>query len=259
MIMYPYIQLQHLKDNHFLNYIYANTQRNYYVSDDWSINMYDTLAFSGFISVSATDDNNKEYLIPEIQFSYAVLHWENIHISKRFKDFIKKKVLPNDDFYISINTDIDAVFEGIDGYHSDNWMGNQYRNVLKKIYHSTNNHFINILSIELWHKNCLIAGEIGYMTGNIYTSLSGFFDRRHYSNFGKLQLLSLALLLKHSGVAFWNMGHPYMKYKFDLGAKKYQRNDFLKLWIKFRTDAFNCPFIDQKINCNELLIQEDLK
>ena len=233
--------------------IYNDNNRNYYVTDDWSIEMYEALAYSGFISVSAKDANGKEYLIPEIQFSYAVLHWDNLHVSRRLKQFIKKNVMPDDHYCISMNRAINAVFDGINRYHSQNWMSIPYMNLLKS-FHDTNHHYaIKVVSVELWHKHQLIAGEIGYLTGSIYTSLTGFFDRNHYSNFGKIQLLSLALLLKHSGVSFWNMGHPYMSYKFDLGATEYQRDDFLKLWIASRINPIKWTFTNKKIQCNEIL------
>jgi Leu/Phe-tRNA-protein transferase len=206
----------------------------YYITDDFSPEMYDALAYNGFISVSAKDQFNNEFLLPEMQTSYAVLHWENLHIARRLRHFIKKFILSDNAYYISINDDINAVFDGIKRYHQEkNWMNNSYMNVLKKMYRRTN-YLQTIISVELWHQHKIIGGEIGYLTGSIYTSLTGFFDRDNYSNLGKIQLIALACLLKNVDVAFWNMGHPYMKYKFDIGAREYARLDFLDLWWKYR-------------------------
>ena len=41
----------------------------------------------------------------------------------------------------------------------------------------------------------------------------------------------LAKYLEKENYAFWNLGHPYMQYKFDLGAIKYSRDEFLKRWL----------------------------
>lgn len=79
--------------------------------------------------------------------------------------------------------------------------------------------------------NRLIAGEVGYKTGDVYTSLSGFCLRdKNYNNFGNLQMVLLAKYLEKNNYAFWNLGHPYMDYKKKLGAKIYIREEFLKLF-----------------------------
>jgi len=231
--MYPYITLTDIQNNFVINQIYYNFKDKFYITDDFSPKMYDELAYRGFISVSAMDYSGNAYLLPEMQSSYAILHWKNLHISRRLRQFIRNSIL-NDEYFISINNDINGVFDGIQRYHQEkNWMNDSYIDVLKTMHRQT--HFKQtILSVELWHHQQLIAGEIGYLTGSIYTSLTGFFDRVNYSNSGKIQLIALAKLLEKSGITFWNMGHPYMQYKFDMGAKEYARLDFLKLWLKFR-------------------------
>lgn len=42
---------------------------------------------------------------------------------------------------------------------------------------------------------------------------------------------SLGFYLENNKFSFWNLGHPYMQYKFDLGAKLYAREEFLKKWL----------------------------
>ena len=53
----------------------------------------------------------------------------------------------------------------------------------------------------------------------------------YFYNLKKLQMVLLALYLEKNNYSFWNLGHPYMQYKFDLGAKLYSRDDFLKRWL----------------------------
>jgi len=232
--MYPYVTISDIQSMDVLNKIYHNFNDRYYITDDLSPEMYDALAYNGFISVSASDFFNNVYLLPEMQTSYAVLHWENLHISKRLKQVIKKKLTPENAFFFSINNDINGVLEGIKKYHQEkNWMNSSYIQILKAMFRQTH-YKQTIISVELRHHQDLIGGEIGYLTGRIYTSLTGFFDRNNYSNFGKIQLIALAATLKKAGVAFWNLGHPYMKYKFDIGAIEYPRLDFLELWFKHR-------------------------
>jgi hypothetical protein len=45
-------------------------------------------------------------------------------------------------------------------------------------------------------------------------------------------MVLLALYLENNNYSFWNLGHPYMQYKFDLGAISFSREEFLKRWLK---------------------------
>lgn len=255
--MIKYIRLSDITSQNILeNYIYNNKEDNYYFTDDYSIEMYDALAFAGFISVTHTNQNtNDEFLLPEMQFSYAVLHFDNLHMPKRLKKFINKYIINNDNYYITINKNLDSVINQIKKYHKDiNWLTDKYINTLKECRNSNNelNCKTKIISVELWDKNKLVAGEIGYINGSIYTSLTGFFDKENYSNFGKIQLVALALILKKSEFTFWNMGHPYMDYKFKMGAVEYQREYFLKNWEAHHEDVIDFNISGKKFKCTEL-------
>eukprot|EP00617_Octactis_speculum_P027099 CAMPEP_0185751192 /NCGR_PEP_ID=MMETSP1174-20130828/9952_1 /TAXON_ID=35687 /ORGANISM="Dictyocha speculum, Strain CCMP1381" /LENGTH=327 /DNA_ID=CAMNT_0028428055 /DNA_START=59 /DNA_END=1043 /DNA_ORIENTATION=+ len=74
----------------------------------------------------------------------------------------------------------------------------------------------------------MVAGEIGYSIGRIYTSLSGF-SSRAYSGVGTDQLVILGRWLQHKGYAFWSLGHcysPEMDYKRQLGHRIYPLSAF---------------------------------
>ena len=157
-----YLSLEDIKDENILfNYIYANLDSNYYISDDLSAEFYTLQAISGFIATSISHEN-KFYLVPEMQFEYAILDFENLHISKKVK-----KLLDKNDFTFSINTNISEVIKNIQTHHKSNWLTNEYYEILKKVkeYKEPNIDF-ELLSIELWDKSktILIAGEIGYIT-----------------------------------------------------------------------------------------------
>ncbi|APW64611.1 hypothetical protein LPB137_01530 [Poseidonibacter parvus] len=224
-----YLTFENIKDTDILfNDIYSNEDTNYYFCDDFSKDFYIYLARCGFICTS-TIYQDKLYLLPEMQFEYALLDFENLHISKKVKKLIKQ-----DDYEFTSNTRFKEVIEKIDEYHEPNWLIGEYKSLLINLHKTYDNNDFKLVSYEIIDKHTkqLIAAEIGYKIYDTYTSLTGFSSKdKKYNNYGKLQLVLLAQELQKEGFSFWNLGHPYMQYKFDLGAVKYSRNDFLKRWL----------------------------
>jgi len=217
--------------NTLVNFIYANTDVSYYYSDIFDEDFYINLARVGFICVSHSEDG-KQYLVPEMQKEYAVMNFEDFHISKKVNKLLKQKEL----YHFKISKDITKVVKGINSYHKDNWVEKDYLTLLLKLkdYHHQYIDF-ELICCELicTETNNLIAGEIGYRINSTYTSLSGFTTKdKKYNNYGKLQMTLLAQYLEKNNYSFWNMGHPYMQYKLDLGAHILKREDFLIKWLK---------------------------
>ncbi len=60
-------------------------EREFYWTSDWSPELYVELARAGFMSVAFDFGAGLELLIPQLQRSYAVLDWENLHFSRSTK------------------------------------------------------------------------------------------------------------------------------------------------------------------------------
>jgi Leu/Phe-tRNA-protein transferase len=205
--------------------IYPNMNKNYYWSDDFSAENYVALAKAGFISVTEKHQG-EELLIPEIQYTYALLDFKDLHISKKVQKLLNKKF-----FVLDISNDLDEVFEAINTLHKNSWLSSKYLNMLKEVQKLDSS--VKVKSVTLREDGKVIAGEIGYVIGKTYTSLSGFSNREKcYRNYGTVQLVLLSEYLEENGFDFWNLGHPYMDYKLALGAKIYERDDFLRRWRK---------------------------
>ncbi len=227
MLSINYLPLNALLDRDFLEqYIYPNMFANYYWSDDFSAKYYIAQAKAGFIAVTEAY-KNKELLIPEIQFNYALLDFKDLHISKKVKRLLKKEKLE-----LTIDENLDEVFNGINNQHSS-WLTSKYLQTLKDTKGIDKD--FKVVSAYIKKDNIVVAGEIGYFIGKTYTSLSGFsLRKKEYNNYGKAQLVLLAKYLQLNNFAFWNLGHPHMPYKLALGAKIYTRAEFLKRWYKER-------------------------
>ncbi|ADG92057.1 conserved hypothetical protein [Arcobacter nitrofigilis DSM 7299] len=205
-------------------------EENYYACEQFSPSLYIKLAKAGFISTTATLANNRSYLLPEIQFEYAILYFENLHISKKIKKLLKK-----DDYLFVKNRNLNEVIKQINEFHKDSWINEDYKDMLLDIFSNKYDNF-ELLTFELYDKkdSTLIAGEIGYKIGKVYTSLTGFSNReKKYNNYGKLQLVLLAKLLQKENYEFWNLGHACLQYKIDLGSNILKRDEFLSQWLKY--------------------------
>jgi Leu/Phe-tRNA-protein transferase len=208
-----------------VNNIYPNMYKNYYWSDDFSAEYYIAQAKAGFIAV--TDHyEEEELLLPEIQFSYALLDFKDLHISRKVNKLLNEK-----DLKLEISHHLDEVAEQINTTHKNCWLTPRYLEMLKATQGLDEN--FKFISVSIRDNDILAAGEIGYIIGETYTSLSGFSSReKKYSNYGTVQLVLLAKYLEENDFAFWNLGQSYMTYKLALGAKIYERQAFLKRWFK---------------------------
>lgn len=202
---------------------------NYYVCEHFSPSLYIKLAKAGFISTSATLKTKQKYLLPEMQFTYAVLDFKDLHISKKVNKLLNKK-----DFLFKKSTDIKTIIDEINKYHNDSWINDKYESMLLELYANKYDNF-ELFGFELIDipSEKIVAGELGYKIGKTYTSLTGFFNRNKlYNNYGKLQLVLLSNYLEKNGYDFWNLGHACLEYKIDLGAKVLKRDEFLKRWLE---------------------------
>ena len=248
------IRLSDLRDEALIRKaVYDDLSHRYYLTEDWSPEMYEALAWAGFIATAITDDEGRHYLLPEMQHSYALLDWTRHRVPKRLRGLIRRE-LDRRELTITLTGEMEPVFKGIVHYHgAGNWLVPCYHTLLRSLAGNREGRRLRAIAVELRDAGSLVAGEVGYLTGGIYTSLTGFFDRARYGNYGKIQLIALAALLERSGYAFWNMGHPYMPYKFDLGAVEHPRQAFLARWREALQMDVPFEMAESPVSCRALL------
>jgi len=222
--IYP-LSYEEVTDPYFLrSVVYPDMRRNYYWSKDFSADFYIAQAKAGFIAVTDRFEG-EELLIPEMQFSYMLLDFQHLHISRKVRRIISKRS-PQ----LIVTENIDPIIERIRRYHRSCWLTPRYRDTLLDTKGVENDFRVVAAYVEEDEK--IVSGEIGYIIADTYTSLSGFSSKeKEYAGYGTLQLVLLARYLEENGFAFWNLGQSYMPYKFALGARKYDRFAFLKRWL----------------------------
>ena len=224
----------------------------YYWSLDWSADFYIQLAQQGFISISTDIPAqvsgswmNLQVLAPEMQEAYAVLDWVDLHASRSMRRWMKSARCQDLGLQLETPGDLDAILDGIARMFPDiNWLEGHYVELIRQL--ATQGPWDNFELIPVTlvdNHGRVVAGEVGYRIGSVYTSLSGFFDRSEsgLSNTGKLQIYRLGEYLRDQGYAFWNLGHPYMQYKHDLGARILPRKAFLERWRTATRTSMSAP------------------
>ena len=252
--MILFIDKECLFSTRVMAHVYADLSRDYYVSDDWSVEFYLLQALRGFIAVGHETEGGNDLLLPQLQTSYCVLDWSAIQLGKS----AKKQISKVGNYRLKINHAFALVLERIESFHTGkSWLCSEY----KKLCLELNSHGtwtvdgivrraevdFRLCSVELWNeKDELVAGELGYIAGSVYTALTGFCERKKNMSLGTIQILALAKLLERNGFAFMNMGQPpvgnQMVYKHELGGIDLDRPEFIEKWyrgISNRPDEFH--------------------
>ena len=217
------LEILEYQDN-FERVIAKDMTTNYYWSDEWSEELYIKLAELGFISTSY-ETKEGLLLLPELQFAYSILDFKNLHISKKVQKLEKQAL-----YRLSFGTHFEEIMLNLSRQHKDNWFKDEYVELMKKLYKREDFKLRGVALLDATSEE-LVAGEIGYIIGKTYTSLTGFSSRKKsHNNCGTLQLVLLAKRLQNEGFSFWNLGHPHMEYKKKLGAVTHSRKEFLKRW-----------------------------
>ncbi|WP_407398240.1 hypothetical protein [Treponema sp.] len=191
----------------------------------------------GFSDEELPDLAGKEIYMPLLTIKYhlnkLIVFFGNFHISKKLKGWLKGKFA---DYTITFNKTYDLCVDELLKAYPETWLSADLLKQYKQIHEAPDNK-VSIDSVEIWHDGKLVAGEIGFITGNAYASLSGFHNE---NDAGTLQMCLLGLFLKNNGYAYWDLGME-LDYKYRYGAVSCTRDEQEKYYATLSRKKLSFP------------------
>ncbi|KAL3666048.1 hypothetical protein V7S43_008840 [Phytophthora oleae] len=217
-----------------LRHFVFHSQDEFYVSRHFDPLLLSHLMYEGFLPI-ASEFQDKCFLLPKLHLQRCVLlikPGQPQHVPKIVRKRAKK-------FKFVLNRDFDGVVEGCHEKHGIPWLYPPIVESFKTLFQAGDNGVelypgskVRFFTIELYDvaTDTLVAGELGYTVGSVYTSLTGF---SRANGAGTVQLHALSKFLYLAGFKMWDLGMS-MDYKMSLGAKDLERDDFLEELYKWR-------------------------
>lgn len=192
--------------------------------DEHTAGLIALLIWHGFLPMGGNG-----MLLPKIHKERCVLPPSEVHIGRKVRRRAKG-------FRLTVDTAWPLVVDSIQrhtftSHKGDCWLSDQ----LARCYESVNqldpavSRGAAFHSVELWHEASghLVAGEIGYTCGAIYSSCTGFTLKDEYTGAGSVQMAALARWLERSGFQLWDLGME-LDYKIELGGRMIPREEWAK-------------------------------
>jgi Leu/Phe-tRNA-protein transferase len=186
-------------------------------SEDLSPEMVAAVCREGFLPMGLRLPGLPLLLIKSHLQRY-VLSFDDLHVPRNAVRYAKGLTIYRDHHFTKTLT---ATID----YHPDVWIIPELRRTFEELHRNPIDR-VQTRSVEVYSGDRLVAGEVGYVVGSVYTSLSGF----HLQNgAGTVQMVSLAGILIEEGATFWDVGME-AEYKTRLGAHPVERSLFRNLY-----------------------------
>jgi len=248
---WPYLDGEKEPAHEFVKRFLAQPQ-GYSWSLDFSGSLFCELAYEGFLSTSneiqVSRDLLLQMLLPWNDPTRNTLDCQDMHISRQVKKRARR-------YKMSVDAAYDDVMLGCIRMHGEAWLFRGLRWLLRGLFKDgyrgkRSDIHVGVHSFELWDEDGqLVAGDLGYTVGGVYTSMTGF-RLQGTKCAGQVQLVLTASLLHKMGYDWWDLG-MVMTYKRRLGAHVVKRDEFVSRLHKDRDKLVYCKH--DEINGKDLL------
>lgn len=187
------------------------------------------LIWHGFLPMGGTFSGTG-YLLPKIHLSRCILPPQQIHVGRKARRRARG-------FRLTVDADWPAVVRHVQQYtwtthEGDCWLTDQLANAYQAVSRENSEWRRGdaaFHSVELWdaETHVLVAGEIGYTCGSIYSSCTGFTLKDRYPGSGTVQLAALGRWLARCGFSLWDLGME-LPYKVELGGHSVSRAEWMR-------------------------------
>jgi Leu/Phe-tRNA-protein transferase len=180
-------------------------------------------ALAAFMPMAArieTTDGPRAFLVPKLHLERCLLDPMLVSVTRTARRESAR-------YSLSLNSAFREVAQACVQTHGDDWLVPELVDAFCELHDCRAARRIGFVSVELW-KACgkdqeLVAGELGYVIGKAYASLTGF---SRASGAGTVQLAALGRALADAGVSVWDLGMP-IEYKQRLGGRVLPRARFM--------------------------------
>lgn len=177
-------------------------------------------------------------LLPKIHQSRCVFEPAHVHLGRKVRRRAKGYHLSVDQAWPLVVRSIQKLtFTKKKG---DCWLTDELANAYQAVgdLSDEQRRGVSFHSVELWHTATgeLVAGEIGYTCGSVYSSCTGFAMKDEYNGSGSIQLVALARWLDRCGFTVWDLGME-LDYKLELGGRPVPRSEWARRIRGARGDA----------------------
>lgn len=177
----------------------------------------------------ATDSAERDFFLPKLHLERCLLDPRAVRVTKTARRESRR-------YMLSVNRGFRSVLGSCERIHGKDWLVDDLVEAMIALHGQRAVRRVGFVSVELWlcQDDCpaLIAGEIGYLIGRAYASLTGFSS---VSGAGTVQLAALGRLLSAAGVKVWDLGME-LDYKTALGARVLPRARFMPILSRAYAD-----------------------
>ena len=193
------------------------------LADEFDEDFISRLMEAGFLVMSAdinSEDRAEPFyiLLPKLHLVRSALFFPELHIKKNIRRFLSR-------YELRVNSDFDLILDKCVQIHGADWLTPPLVEILKNLHLRKDLRTIPV-SFGVYREGELKAGEIGVVTGRVYTSYSGYFEE---SNAGTVQMILMVRWLEKTGFDFLDFGMP-LDYKTSLGAQNITPDRFVELF-----------------------------